>query len=149
MTIEERFENLEKQNRGLRRLSLASIAIALAALVGGTALAVRASTAAIEPISITTHAIAVKDGAGKKRLVLDGLNGSLGSYDANGKLRAFVNSNGIIFLQDENGKVRVHLSPGGDVNILDYNGVSRVFLTSSDNRIYFRNASNKVVAAYP
>jgi hypothetical protein len=88
MTIEERMEKVERQNRKLRKLSLASIALALAALIGGTALSVRAYTAAIEPTSVTTQNLYIKDSSGRVRFYLAG--NSFRQYDASGNLRIYL-----------------------------------------------------------
>ncbi|MEK6710470.1 MAG: hypothetical protein AABZ64_07820 [Nitrospinota bacterium] len=139
MTIEERFERIEKENqalksqaRNLRKLAWGAVAIALAAFVGGTALSVRAWTAAIDPVSITAQTIALKDSTNKVRLTLSG-SGSVAYIqvlDANGKARAALTSNGIVMAMDSN-------------------GVGRVTLYGSDGKIIFRDAGNQVVATLP
>jgi len=177
MTIEERFEKLEEevktlreQKGRLRRLSLASVALALAALIGGTALSVRAYTAAIEPTSITTTSITLKDSSGRTRFALNGLYGTFNAFDVNGKLRAVLGSGGNIatfdaneklrvrlFLggsgdavfYDEKGKVRANINWGGNVGVSDSNGTRRVLLDAGTNKIYFWNSGGGLVAQYP
>ena len=160
MTNEERFEKmekesrelkekLEKQNRKLRRLSLASVALALAALIGGTALSVRAYTAAIEPTAITTQVITLKDTSGRVRLILSGQNGAVSAFDVNGKLRVRLDSAGTVYTFAANGKQRVTLDSDGRVFIRDSNGVTRVSLIASVNRITSFNASGVIMAKIP
>ena len=142
MTIEERFEKIEKKNedlekqtqalkdqaRRLRRLAWGAVAIALAAFVGGTALSVRAYTGAIEPTSITTTSITLKDSSNRPRLFLTGNSGTVSALDANGKWRASLDSSGIVTVGDENGVIRA--------------------IMSSSGKIYFRNASGQSVAEF-
>ena len=168
MTVEERFEKLEKQNRKLRKLGLTSVAIALAGFIGGTALSGRAYTAAIErQDSITTKAIYLKDTSGRTRVALIGAtglvqvydgggrlrmqlnsNGDVRSYDANGKARA-VMTNGPFALYDANGKARAVMTSSGYVTVHDSTGRPRVMMVASDNKIYYKNASGGQVAVTP
>lgn len=168
MTIEERFEKLEKQNRKLKKWMAGIGAIAVMALVGGTALSVRAYTAAIDPVTITTQSIFLKDSAGRTRVALSGGSGVIHGFDVNGKSRVTVDANGYIYVTDTNGIIRARLFPDGTVGtfdgngkvraqmssigrvyVYDSNGIARVFLNASDNKIYFTNASGGTVAAHP
>lgn len=160
MTIEERFgrlekeyqefkEKVEKRSGRQKRLSLASIALALAALIGGTALSVRAYMAAIEPGFITTRQITLKDSSGRVRLVLDGEQGRVRAFDLNGKMRArlspggvtthnanntgstFLSADGYIAVADANGKERSQLTGPGELFLRDANGKVRAYISSA------------------
>jgi len=111
MNFDERVEDLEKDNKRLRRLVIAAISIALAALIGGTVVGVGAYTRHINPDSITTKNITLKDNNGIIRVMLIGSNGSLYLRDTNGKLRvALSGNNGSLYLKDSNRIFRVELS---------------------------------------
>jgi hypothetical protein len=157
MTIEERFEKIEKENqalknqtRSLKRWVAGIGALALAALIGGTALSVRAYTAAIDPLSITTQAITIKDGNNRVRLVLNGDFGAVFGHDAGGKRRFLLDGNtGNITSYDGNGVARAGMSSGGFVRVYDVSGKTRVTLSAPDNKIYFNNSSGGRVAVHP
>jgi hypothetical protein len=143
MTIEERFEKLEKevktlreQKGRLRRLSLASIALALAAFVGGTVISVRAYTAVIEPLGVITQNILLKDSAGKVRVALNS-SGQLSLYDANGKVRVWLDATGgVVAAQDANGTTRASLGSDGTIASRDSAGRTRAVLSGNEVKTF-------------
>lgn len=127
MTIEERFENLEKQNRRLRRWMAGVGALALAAIVAGTAGWVKAADGTFR--ILTANHINLMDGTNRVRVSLNGASGYVTVLDYNGKQRAQLNS-------------------GGFVMAMDSNGVPRAYLYGT-GKVVFHNASGQVVATYP
>ena len=102
-------------------------AIAVMALVGGTALSVRAYTAVIEPQGVITQNILLKDGSGRVRVALNN-TGQLSLYDANGKTRVWMDATGgLAQLYDANGALRTRILPGA-VQAVDAYGKVRASL---------------------
>ena len=75
MNIDERFEKLEKQIKTLKKMLGGVAALALAALIGGTAMGVHAANGKFD--TLTAKTIYVKDSSGKKRITLSGALGNI------------------------------------------------------------------------
>ena len=108
MNIDERFEKLEKQIKNLKKMLGGVATLALAALIGGTALGVHAANGSFD--TLTAKTLHLKDSSGKTRVSLYGSNGNLLLKDASGKDRvALSGSSGKLNLKDASGKDRVAL----------------------------------------
>ena len=157
MTIEERFERLEKQNRVLKKWLAGVGALAVAGLVAGTAQFTIAYTAAIEPSKVTTQLITatkieaqqilVKDSTGNTRLLLNGADGSIYLGSASGKWRASISSCGQIAAYDTDGNPRVWINgTAGTIALTHSGGQNRVFLNSVGT-VVVSDANAKIRAA--
>lgn len=94
MTIEERFERLEKQNgelakqnRRLRKCMAGAVPLAPAASLAAAAGWVGAWTANIEPSQITTQKILLKDATGRVLMLFDAAGSTLMVRNRNGRPR--------------------------------------------------------------
>lgn len=128
MTIEERFEKIEKQNRNMKKWLAGVAALALVAIVAGTAVWVRAADGTFG--TVNANYIYLRDASNRVRVSLSGSSAYVHVLDANGKTRAL-------------------LSSGGYVTATDSNGVGRVALNGSDGKVYFYNSSAGLVATHP
>ena len=109
MNIDERFEKLEKQIKNLKKMLGGVATLALAALIGGTALGVHAANGTFD--TLTAKTLLLKDSSGKTRVTLLGSNGYLFLKDASGKNRVSLNgSSGTLYLRDPSNKTRVTLN---------------------------------------
>ena len=88
MNIDERFEKLEKQIKNLKKMLGGVATLALAALIGGTALGVHAANGSFD--TLTAKTLHLKDSSGKTRVSLYGSNGNLLLKDASGKTRVML-----------------------------------------------------------
>ena len=108
MNIDERFEKLEKQIKNLKKMLGGVATLALAALIGGTALGVHAANGFFD--TLTAKTLLLKDSSGKTRVKLLGSSGNLILSDSSGKQRvALSGSSGKLDLKDASGKTRVML----------------------------------------
>jgi len=114
MNIDERFEKLEKQNetfagqiKTLKKILGGVAALALAALVGGTALGVHAANGKFD--IITAKTLELKGASGKTRMKLEGANGQLRFYNSSGRNSIYLGSEGTITLSDSTGYNRIWL----------------------------------------
>jgi DUF4097 and DUF4098 domain-containing protein YvlB len=148
MNIDERFEKLEKQIKNLKKMLGGVATLALAALIGGTALGVHAANGSFD--TLTAKTLHLKDSSGKTRVSLYGSNGNLLLKDASGKDRvALYGSNGYLYLKDASGKNSVMLygSSGsissGNLYLNDSSGKQRVALSGSSGKLDLKDASGK------
>ena len=108
MNIDERFEKLEKQIKNLKKMLGGVATLALAALIGGTALGVHAANGFFD--TLTAKKLLLKDASVKTRVQLFGSTGNLVLSDSSGKNRVYLNgSSGKLDLKDASGKTRVML----------------------------------------
>lgn len=125
MTLEDRVVQLERQNRGFRRLGLAAaLAAAVFVLTGASPQGVR---------RIDVNEIFLRDSAGRERAaLLVTKEGAVGVWlrDATGKFRSVYSlgstGSAIIDFRDKNGKVRMAMgvtqADSPRINIVDANG---------------------------
>ena len=106
MNIDERFEKIEKQNekiekqnetfagqiKNLKKMLGGVATLALAALIGGTALGVHAANGSFD--TLTAKKLLLKDSSGKTRLELYGASGALLLKDSSGKTRVSLYGSG-------------------------------------------------------
>jgi hypothetical protein len=152
MTIQDRVENLEKQNKNLKRWMAGIGAIALAAFVGGTVISVRAYTATIEPLGVVTRDILLKDANGQVRVAISGSAGQITLYDAGAKTRVWMDSaGGTITSNNTYGTAQTTINPAGvtarNVYALDDSGRQRVHLYGNPGQVYVRDDAGKQRAA--
>jgi hypothetical protein len=142
MNIDERFEKLEKQIKNLKKMLGGVATLALAALIGGTALGVHAANGSFN--TITAKTLFLKDYSGKTRVELNGSSGNLYLKDASGKTRVKLGSNGSLYLKDASGKQRVGLyGLNGNLYLTDSSGKQRVALLGSSGNLNLKDASGK------
>jgi len=75
MNLEARVDKLERDNKTLKKMLGGVAALALAALIGGTAMGVHAANGKFD--TLTAKTIYVKDSSGKKRITLSGALGNI------------------------------------------------------------------------
>ena len=146
MNIDERVQTLEKQNetfagqiKNLKKMLGGVATLALAALIGGTALGVHA--ASYSPNGsfdvLTAKTLYLQDSSGKNRVSIYGLSGMLFLKDSRGKDRVVLNgSRGNLAVSDTNGKLRVYLNGmDGNSYLYDKSGKNRVKLDGANGNI--------------
>ena len=150
MTLEQRLERLERQNRWMKRIGMLGLAVAAAVLLSGQAkakdlqhLKVRSLTLidakGRNRVVLTDYGLRVSDLNGKTRAMLvargDGSSG-LHLYDKNGKNRAtlgtLVDGSPRLLLYDKSGNARMSLGALNDglsrLALYDKNGKTRAAL---------------------
>jgi DUF4097 and DUF4098 domain-containing protein YvlB len=140
MNIDERFEKLEKQIKNLKKMLGGVATLALAALIGGTALGVHAANGSFDILRAKT--LYLKDSSGKTRVQLLGSSGQLYLKDASGKNRVKLGSNAFLTLRDSSGKKRVALGSGG-LYLKNARGKDRVTLKGATGDLILKDDSGK------
>ena len=145
MTLEKRIEALEKRCKRLGKTLVGVGTLALFAVVAGTAGWTVAYTGHISPKSITTKTIHLKDSAGKVRLRLLGLDGSIRAYNKAGIARLVLyGSQGIVKVNNSAGKTRLRLrGQDGSVRVYDSDGKTRIWLNASDGSVRAYDSAGK------
>jgi hypothetical protein len=129
--IEERLENLERQNRRMKLAGLGAMVIAGAFVLMGQARLVHPST-------ITATKFVLVDSQGRQRATLDMYKGSpiLGLFDANGNMRVVLSAlpeGPGLALSDAKGNTRAEMdafSDSPELALSDAKGNTRVMLSA-------------------
>jgi hypothetical protein len=156
MTLDQRLEKVERENRWMRRIGMVAAAVAAAVFLIGQA-------KEKEPQDLEVRSLKVKDRDGKARVTLgtdaDGVP-HLRFADEHGKLRAMLGTLEedllCLTLWDRDFKVRAALGMGTNgpphLRLADEDGVARVRLsTSRDGSAYlkFYDSKGKVIWKAP
>ncbi len=156
MTVEERIERLERQNRRMK----VAVSALVVALVGGVLLTGPLSPrqakaqAAATPRIVEAREFRVVDAKGRERASLKTHKAGSGLvfYDENGKLRAMLcttKDGSNLVLADENGKVRVSADARKDDQDSKYDGgpTLQLYNESHNTRLMLTVHNNQPVIA--